>query len=157
PVGSGPLSFDKVQEGCAGSADNGNREGLTCYVNTRQWADLANDEAALRRYTDGAKGKAKVGFNSITFTMACGDVEIKPHRYVKQGLAFGIPTSKVRRIGSTDLTFRAPGNPNEFFFKELNDNNGSEVRLYSDQAVVCEAPFHMVLFSGIESASDQVP
>lgn len=157
PVGSAPLSFDKVAEGIAGVADNGLKEGLNLYVNTRQWTDLVNDEVALRRYLGKDSDKASPGFSEIEFTMACGKVKIKPHRYVKQGLAFGIPTSKTKRVGSTDLTFRAPGNPNEFFFRELDQNNGSEVRIYSDQAVICEAPFHMVLFSGIESASDQVP
>ena len=158
-VGSQPLSFDKVIEGCAQLADNGLGDGLTLLVCNRTWADLMNDEAALRRYTDGkASRKAAPGFDELEFTSNCGVLRVRTHRFMKQGMALGIPTQECERVGSTDLTFRMPGsNTPEFAEHDITGYSGKELRLYSDQAVICYAPWHMIQFTGIANASDAVP
>lgn len=153
----GALNLDKVAEGLTIAAENGLTEGCNLYVNARTWTDLMTDEVALRRYVGENGRKATPGFSEIEFTFNCGVVTVKPYRYMKQSLAFALPKGKVRRGGSTDLTFTLPGNPNEFFFRELNAQAGSEIRLYTDQFVICDSPFQLVEFTGISNTADAQP
>jgi len=160
PVG-GALNFDKVVEGQSIAADNGLTEGSDLYVCNKTWADLMTDEAALRRYEidgQGSAGKsANVGFKKISFDTSSGPVTIITHQYIKQGLAFSLPKGKVKRVGSTDLTFSAPGSKNEFFYSEVPDAMAFELRCYYDQAVVIEVPYHAVMYTGISNTADQSP
>lgn len=153
----GTLTFDKVAEGLSAAADNGLSEGCTLYVNPRTWTDLMTDEVALRRYVGERSDKARPGFSELEFIMNCGPVKIKQYRYMKQGLAFAVPTNELHRVGSTDLTFTAPGDPNQYFYLELANQAGSEIRCYTDQAIVSEAPYHMVEFTGISNTADCIP
>lgn len=156
PVGGTSLSFDKVAEGLSATADNGLSEGGTLYLNPRTWTDLMTDEAALRRRINDDK-TARTGYNSLAFDMNCGPVKIKAYKYMKQSIALFVPTSECHRIGSTDITFTAPGDPNKYFWTELQTKNGAQIRSYSDQAIVSENPSHIALFSGILNNSDVVP
>lgn len=152
----GALDFDKVAEGLSNAADNGLTSGCTLYVNPRTWTDLMTNEAALRRRTSDSS-KAKSGYGDLEFEMNCGVVKVKQYRYMKQGIAIALPTQDWHRVGSTDLTFTLPGSPNEFFYRELETQGGSEIRIYTDQAVCSEAPFRSVLFSGISNSADCIP
>lgn len=153
----GALNFDKVSEGVSQAIDNGLEGSATLYVPTRAWSDLLNDEVALRRYMGTSGGTAKPGFGKIEFEIGDVTVRIRTHRYLKQGLAFLLPLDTWHRIGSTDLTTTAPGNPNEYFFRQLDGQNGAEIRCYSDQAVVCDTPYHTVMFTGLASSADNTP
>lgn len=153
----GTLTFDKVAEGLTAAADNGLKDGCTLYINPRTWTDLMTDEVALRRYVGERSDKARPGFTELEFVMNCGVVKIKQYRYMKQGLAFALPTQEMHRIGSTDITFQMPGDPNAYFYVELAGNAGSEIRGYTDQAVVAEVPAHIVEFTGISNTADAIP
>lgn len=152
----GALTFDKVVEGLSGSAENGLSEGVTLYVCNRSWTDLMTDEAALVRRIKDEK-KIRRGYNSIAFDSQVGPIEIKAHKFMKQGIAMALPMSTVKRVGSTDVTFRAPGTKNDWFYTELQSNMGFRVKCYQDQAVVCEIPYHCTLFTGISNTSDVIP
>jgi hypothetical protein len=52
------------------------------------------------------------------------------------------------RVGSTDITFRRPGQGDEFF-KDLENSAGYELRAYTDQALFCSAPGKLVLIDSI--------
>ena len=54
----------------------------------------------------------------------------------------------IKRIGSTDVTFNNPGMGNKFF-RELTDNAGFELRVYSDQAVFIEKPAKATKITGL--------
>ncbi len=154
----GPLTFDKVIEGATQAADNGCDYGLNLYLNLRAFSDLMTDEAALRRHPDAnPQKKQKVGYQELEFNGPCGRIMIKPHRYMKQGIALALPVEQCKRVGSTDLTFRAPGSKNEWFFRELDTKMGCQIRCYSDQAIIIEKPFHAVQFTGVASTADIVP
>lgn len=156
----GALNFDKVMEGSSIVADNGLSDGATLYVCNKTWADLMTDEAALRRYVvEGGSGSktASVGFKKLSFESPAGALTIKTHQYIKQGLAFLVPTQECKRVGATDITFSAPGSKNEFFWQELSGSAGFELRCYFDQAVVCTVPYHMVEFTGVSNTADQTP
>jgi hypothetical protein len=154
----GALSFDKIQEGVAQVSDTGLEDGLDLWMGSRAWTDLANDEAAFRRYVEQTGGKdANVGFAKLTFVSSCGKLNLRSHRFMKQGIAIGTPTKKCRRIGSRDISFELPGNPNKFFWLESSTNAQSSIRCYADQAVLVESPNFAIEFTGITSAGDAVP
>ena len=155
---NGVLTFDKVVEALSVAADNGLKGGLNLYLNNRTWTDLLTDEVALRRYFGDEMGnKARPGFKELEFITNCGVTKIKPYQYMKQGLAFGVPVQEWHRVGSSDITATLPGNPDEFFFLQLPDNNGAELRNYSDQAIVPDMIFHTIMFTGIENTADSIP
>lgn len=155
---NGSLTFDKVVEGLSVAADNGLKTGGTLYLNNRTWTDLLTDEVALRRYFgDEMGGKAKPGFKELEFICNAGVVKIKPYQYMKQSLAFFVPTNEWHRIGSNDITATLPGNPDEFFFLQLPSNAGAELRTYSDQCLVPDMIFHTIEFTGIENTADSIP
>lgn len=156
PVGGTSLSFDKVSEGLSALADNGLSDGCVLYVNPRTWTDLMNDEAALRRRINNDRS-ARTGYNKLEYEMNCGVVQIKAYKYMKQGIALAVPVQECKRVGSTDITFTAPGVPNKYFYTELQGKNGAQIRAYSDQAIFSENPSHIALFTGIQSNADVVP
>lgn len=153
----GNLTFDKVVEGLAGASENGASDGVTLYVSGRQWTDLMTDEAALVRRMKDDQKSYKRGANSIEFESLVGPIKIKVHRYMKQGIAMAITTGDANRVGSTDITFRAPGSKNEWFYRELDTQMGCQVRCYQDQGLVLEKPFHCTLFTSITSSTDLIP
>jgi len=154
---SGALTFDKVIEGLAGASENGADSGVNLYVSGRQWTDLMTDEAALVRRLKDDQKTYKRGAGSIEFESLVGPIKIKVHRYMKQGIAMAIPVADANRVGSTDITFRAPGSKNEWFYRELDTQMGCQVRCYSDQGVIHEKPYHCTLFTSISSTSDVLP
>lgn len=155
PVG-GQLTFDKVIDGLGGAVENGLDNGVTLYVCPRTWNDLMTDEAALVRRVKDEK-KIRRGYNSIGFDHAAGPIEVKSHKYMKQGIAMALPMETIKRVGSTDITFRAPGTKNDWFYVELQSNMGFRVKCYQDQAIIAETPYHCTLYTGISNSSDVIP
>ena len=52
------------------------------------------------------------------------------------------------RVGSTDMTFKRPSQGDEFF-RDLENSAGYELRLYTDQALFCQAPGKSVIITNI--------
>jgi hypothetical protein len=52
------------------------------------------------------------------------------------------------RVGSSDVTFKRPGQGEEFF-RDLENAAAYELRLYTDQAVFCMSPGKNVILTGI--------
>lgn len=150
---SGALSFTKLTKGAARPVEKGLDTKLTVYVNPRGWADLLNDQAALRKY-DSSYSPMKVenGSKAILFHSQNGDLEIVPSIYIKEGYAYGLALEDWSRVGSSDITFKRPGQ-GEDFFRDLENSAGYEMRLYTDQAVFCCAPGKNVIFTGIVNAA----
>ena len=154
----GPLTFDKLQEALVRAQENGLEDGINLYLPGAAWTDLMTDEAALRRHVGAdAAGKAKAGYKALEFDSPVGAIKLSTHRFMKQGLAMAIPTQYAKRVGACDLSFKLPGSKNDWFWQELAANAGSQIRCYSDQAVVIEKPNHAVLLTGIASRADVVP
>lgn len=150
---AGPLSFAKMTKAAARPVEKGLDSKLTVFVNPRGWADLLNDQAALRKY-DSSYSPVKVenGSKSIVFHSQNGDLEIVPSIYVKEGYAYGLALEDWSRVGSSDITFKRPGQ-GEDFFRDLENSAGYEMRLYTDQAVFCCAPGKNILLTGIVNAA----
>lgn len=153
-AGSGPLSFTKLNLAAARAVEKGLDSKLTAFVNPRAWANMLSDQAALRRYDNSysGSGKAEMGNTSITFHSQNGEIEIEPSIYVKEGYAFLLSAEEWSRVGSSDLSFKRPGQ-GEDFFRDLENSAAYELRLYSDQALFCSAPGRNVVITSIVNAT----
>jgi len=150
---SAALSFNKLNLAAARAVEKGLDTSLYCLVNPRAWANMLNDQAALRRYDSSySKAEGDMGSKSIKFHSQNGELEIEPSIYVKEGYAFMLSTDDWFRVGSTDMTFKRPGQGEEFF-RDLENAAAYELRLYSDQAIFCSKPGHNVVIINIVNAS----
>ena len=145
----GALSFTKVISAAARPVEKGQEGRLLCLVNPRGWANMNSDEAALRRYDSSySSEKAKNGSRSLVFYSQNGEIEIQPTIYIKEGYAYLIDLSEWARVGSSDITFKRPGQ-GEQFFKDSENAAAYELRLYTDQALFCAAPGKNCILTGI--------
>jgi hypothetical protein len=153
PAGSAALSFNKLNLAAARGVEKGQDGKLVAFVNPRAWSNMMNDQAALRRY-DGSysKEKAEMGAKSILFHSQNGEIEIHPSIYIKEGYAFLLNLEDWMRVGSQDVSFKRPGQGEEFF-RDLENSAGYELRLYTDQAVFCCAPGKSTLINAIVNAT----
>jgi len=148
-AGSAALSFTKLNNAAARAVEKGQDGTLWCLVNVRSWSNMLSDQAALRRYDSSfSDAKLESGSKSLKFFSQNGELEIEPSIYVKQGYAYLISASEWFRVGSTDMTFKRPGQGEEFF-RDLENSAAYELRLYSDQALFCMAPGKNVIITGI--------
>lgn len=145
----GALSFAKLNQSIARAVEKGLEAKVTALVNPRAWANMMNDQAALRKY-DGSysKQKAENGAESLLFHSQNGEIEIMPSIYVKEGYAYLLYADDWARVGSTDVTFQRPGADGRFF-RDLENASGYELRCYTDQAIFCASPGKNVLIKNI--------
>lgn len=148
-AGSAALSFTKLNLAAARAVEKGLEGPLVAMVNPRAWANMLSDQAALRRY-DGSYSSSKLdnGSEKLMFHSQNGLIEIEPSIYVKEGYAYLLSIEDWFRVGSTDMTFKRPGQGEEFF-RDLENSAAYELRLYTDQAVFCMAPAKNTLITGI--------
>jgi hypothetical protein len=150
---SAALSFTKLNLAAARAVEKGLEGPLVALVNPRAWANMLSDQAALRRY-DGSYSQSKMdtGAEKLMFHSQNGLIEIEPSIYVKEGYAYLISIDDWFRVGSTDMTFKRPGQGDDFF-RDLENSAAYELRLYSDQAVFCMAPARNVIVTDIVNAT----
>ena len=153
PAGGAALSFTKLTLAAARAVEKGLEGSLWVLVNPRTWANLMNDQAALRKYDASySSEKVELGSKAIKFYSQNGELEIEPSIYVKEGYAYMLSTSDFSRIGSTDVTFKRPGQGDQFF-RDMDSASGYELRCFTDQALFCSAPGRSVVITGIVNAN----
>jgi len=151
-AGSAALSFAKLIAAAARPVEKGLDSGLYCLVNPRAWANMLQDQAALRMYDQSySSSKLDNGATSLKFYSQNGELEIVPSIYVKEGYAYLLAAEEWARVGSTDMTFKRPGQGEEFF-RDVDNAAAYELRLYSDQALFCAAPGRNCLINAIVNA-----
>lgn len=148
----GALTLGKILSALAAPTGRGLDEKVTVFLNDRTWANVASDQAALRKYDASYDTeRLKNGTRAITFYSQNGEVELMPYNCIKEGEAIAIPLKQCKRIGSTDITWELPGGSpeNPRFFRELSDNAGFEYRVYSGQSIFCKTPARTLRITGI--------
>lgn len=149
---AGPLSFDAIKSSISLAVNKGLEGKVTALVSTRAWDDLMSDLAALRRYDSSYdSSEAVYGSESIKFHSQNGEVEVVPSIHVKEGYAYIFSKDDFKRVGSSDMTFEQPGIGGNYIIP-LENAMGYGLRLYSDQALFCEAPGRTALISNIINA-----
>lgn len=150
---SANLSFEKIQEAVSLAVEKGLDSNVIILVSTRTWTDLLTEQSALRMYDSSYKSESvENGSKEIKFHSQNGMLEIVPSIHVKEGYAYVCAPEDLMRIGSSDVTFKRPGRQDEFF-RDLENNAGYELRLYTDQALFCSAPGRLVLINNIVNAN----
>lgn len=150
PTSTSVLSFSIIQQAIAKGVEKGLDSDVIVLCNPGHWDDLLTEQAAFRMY-DQSYSPAQVenGGKSIKFHAQNGQVEIIPSIYVKEGYAYVISLDCMVRIGSTDVTFRRPGQGDQFF-RDMEDAAGYELRAYTDQALFCSKPGKNILISNLK-------
>lgn len=151
-AGDEVLTFAIIQQAIAQGVNKGLDGDVVVMVNPGHWDDLLTEQAAQRMY-DSSYSSATVenGAKTIKFHAQNGMVEIIPSIYIKEGLAFVLSTSDWVRVGSTDVTFKRPGQEGNFFL-DLPDYAAYELRCYTDQALFCSKPGRSVVIKGLKIA-----
>lgn len=154
-AGSGSLVFPKVVKALNGPAATGLKGDINLYVAVSTWSDLNNDLAALRRFSDKAGGKIEQGAEEISYYSHTGSIKIKPHIYIKQGLALAFKPDDVMRLGATDITFEMPvgDNPGKIFLHTA-DSAGVEMRTYWNQCILHKKPAQLLMITNIVNSDD---
>lgn len=145
PVG-GNLSLTSIMNGAALGMSFGLEKAILLCA-PEKFAQLASDEAALRRYIQDTPN-AKRGVKGITFQLGSVDVEILPHPLIKQGHAFMLAEDSIHRVGATDVTMGLPGS-GEPMQVHVTDATALEIRSMSDQGIYSETPAQCVILTGI--------
>lgn len=148
------LTMAKIMAGVSEVVNRGCMEDLVCLLSPRAFEVLNSDMAALRRL-DGSYRYSKVesGAEKLAFFGQNGKLEIVPHLFVKWGDAFIFPPKRMKRIGSTELSFKRPGmGGDEPMVREATSNAGFEIRAYTAQAIFPERLNWLVKLSGITYA-----
>jgi hypothetical protein len=152
-AGNAALSFTKLTLAAARAVEKGLEGSLWVLVNPRTWANLMNDQAALRKYDSSySSDKVELGSKSIKFYSQNGELEIEPSIYVKEGYAYLLSASDWSRVGSTDVTFKRPGQGDQFF-RDMEMYSGYQLRCFTDQSLFCSAVGRSVLISNIKNAN----
>ena len=148
-AGDAALSFTKLGQAATRAVEKGQEGTLLALVNPRGWQNMLTDQAALRKYDSSySSAKMESGAKSLMFHSQNGDIEIEPSLYVKEGYAYLLNVEDWMRVGSTDITFKRPGQGEEFF-RDLENSAAYELRLYTDQALFCQAPGRNTLIKDI--------
>lgn len=149
----GVLSFAKLSKAASKAVEKGLDSKLTVFVNPRGWADLLQDQAALRMYDQSySAAQLQNGAKSLKFHSQNGELEIIPSIYIKEGYCFMLALDEFMRVGSSDISFKRPGYGDEFF-RDLENSAAYELRLFTDQALFCMAPGKNVLVTGVVNAA----
>jgi len=148
---SAQLTMGKVLAGLAIAVGRGLMEDVALFLAPDSFANWVADLSAQRRYDGSYKSKkGENGFETLEFVGQNGMIELIPHAMIKSGDAMAIPLDLVKRVGSTDVSFRGEmvGGEMEYLFQNTS-TNGWTCRAYTDQAIFIEVPAQCVKFKNI--------
>lgn len=143
------FNIKALTEGVADAINAGGlEEPLDIIVNTLTFGQMANDEAALRKYDASYKSaSATNGFEAIEWYAANGTNRVRASSKVMEGDVFGMVKDHWKCSGSQAPSFRPNGLGQEVIFP-LNDQAGWVVRSFSDMFVICRMPAKQILWTG---------
>jgi hypothetical protein len=146
PTTPANLSFEKVADAVAKAVGRGLAEKLTLHVHPRVFASMMPDFQTVKTgapsvfksrifTTSSEVKKLEHGVYGITFIVGSVEVVLVANPFIKVGHAFGIADGELMRCGSSDITYKIPGEEQEKYFHRLPDVAGLELRVFSDQAL----------------------
>ena len=148
---SAVLSFAKIEEGISSMVEKGLMEEEVCvYVNPKQWDDLLTEQDAKRVHDSSySSSKVEAGQKEIVFYGQNGIIKIVSSTFVKQGFSYILAKKDLKRIGSTEVTFKRPDG--EEYLELLEGKHGIEMRCYTDQALFTAKPSSICVLRYIKS------
>jgi hypothetical protein len=151
-AGSAQLTMSKLLQAAGKIASRGCKEEIVALVSNATWENLNSDQAALRRYQGESTKKGESGFEEIAFHAQTGVIRVIADTMTKQGESHVFAPKRIKRLGSTDITFKRPGRSDDQVWLELPSNAGYEVRAMFSFNMFCERPAYMCKVTGIVNA-----
>jgi hypothetical protein len=152
PVG-GALSRVKIGQMAARIHPTGLRTGGKLFTGAPAFQDLTEETSLLQQYVENTAKLKKQGASNLVYTTSIGDINVAMYAYMKQGIAMFIAKDVLKRVGTTDLTFSMEGT-NDWFYSELPNNAGCQIRLFANMAPILEIPWFCAILTGIASNAD---
>jgi hypothetical protein len=151
----GNLSLALVNKLAERNLNKGAGQSFVLLVNPGSWRALVSTEAGLRSYDKSYDPKqAEDGFETIKFHSLNCQVKVLTHPMVKEGDAFLVDPQSWYRVGSQDWTFdRDVDGSTGVYFRDLENNAGFELRMYTNQCAFSERPGSSGIFTGVTSAA----
>lgn len=142
-AGGAALTFNKLLGAAANPSVKGMAKKVKTYVNVKTFRDLVNEfESARTDYADQVvRKKVERGVESegLMFYYHTGVMEIVSHPMVKEGYAYGLSVGDWRKVGATDVTFKLPGQGDQFF-QHMENTPAYELRCMSDYCLFTPRP-----------------
>jgi hypothetical protein len=146
---SAALTMAKVLQAAGKIASRGCKDELVALVANKTFENLNTDQAALRRYSGEYNKKGESGFEELAFHGQTGVIRVIADTMTKEGESFIVPPKRIKRIGSTDITFKRPGRSEDQVWLELPSNAGYEVRAMFSFNMFAERPAYLCKITGI--------
>src|SRR5262249_8908564 len=122
---------------------------IRAVVPTELFAQFANDEATLRRYSAETK-KAKNGMGGLEMYLPHNaTLEILGHALQKDGEILCYPPEEVVRVGSQDIDLIRRGSNKSDFVLEVAQSPASEMRGFGQFTPFAKTPSHMLWLGGV--------
>lgn len=152
----GAVTRAKILNLAARLQQNGLKKGGKMFVNANTFAVLAEEAAALQRFTGNTEEIKRQGAENLEYKTPAGVVEVAVDMVMKQGIFMFLAKGVGKRVGSTDNTFRTQGS-REWFFQELENAAGAQLQCFSNQAPVLETPYWCAIGTGVTNTGDTLP
>lgn len=147
---TGTLSFPKLLEAAGLMASYNMYDDALAIIAPRAFEVMNSDIAALRHYDASyTESRAKNGFKTLQFFAQTGMLEVMPHAFQKDGLCHIISPNEAMRVGAADVGFITRQGSEDKLILESSTSAGSEMRVYSNQALLLPQPRHTVRMGGI--------
>lgn len=145
---NGAFSFTAIITGAMQAYNYGLSEDVVLMCSPRQYAVLAADEAALRRYDSSySRSEGERGNKALKFHTGTGSIEILPHPYVRDSEAAIVPFDYCRFVGASKLVSGLPGVGD--LAVQVSDTGAVELRMFADMSPCILKPALCVFFSGL--------
>lgn len=145
---SGNLSFTALITGAMQAFNYGLSEDVICLVAPRIFAELASDEAALRRYDSSySRKQSERGSEGLKFHTGTGSIEIVPHPYIRENDAAILAIDHIRFVGASKLVSGLPGVGD--LAVQVTDTGAVELRMFADMSPAILKPALCVYFGSI--------
>lgn len=142
-AGNAALTFNKLLGAASNPVVKGMAKKVKCYVNPKAFRDLVNEFESARTdfSSDVRRHQVERGTESegLMFYYQTGVMQIISHPMVKEGYAYGLSIADWRKVGATDVTFKLPGQGDQFF-SHMENTPAYELRCMSDYALFTPRP-----------------
>jgi hypothetical protein len=139
----------QILKGLALSVNQGGLdEDVMLFVSPKTFESLNDDISALRSMDSSYKSAlGELGVRAIKFHYQGGMVEVVSHPFMKEGEAFSVPKSALRRIGACDIEFVQ--DDGKGFWNKIPGFNGFECVAQFEFQIFITQPAKCCLFKSI--------
>ena len=139
----GALTVAKVAAAAEVAVPHGLEGMVNLYINIGAFANLLSE-----------LDKNIQGFDGLQVPYSRGVVNIKPSLYVNLADGFLVKPENLKRIGTSDVTFKTPGLEEQGPFHRMQENHGFIIRGWTQQALLVKKPAQCVKITGITASDD---